>query len=139
MTPPTTKRPLPVAQPESDRYWEGAKSGELWLQRDTASGGYQWYPRAINTITPGAPLEWVQASGNGTLFTFAIVHAPPHPGFVDEVPYITAIVELEEGPKVAANLVGVEPEPGNLSIGMAVKAVYTEVSEGCTLVNFGLV
>lgn len=136
MTPPS--KPLPVAQPESDRYWEGAREGELWLQRDTKTGQYQFYPRAINTISPGEPMEWVQASGNGTLFTFAIVHAPPHPAFVADVPYITAIVELEEGPKVPANIVGVEPDPENLEIGMPLKAVYTQASEESTLVNFGL-
>ena len=136
MTPPS--KPLPVAQPESDRYWQGAREGELWLQRDTKTGQYQFYPRAINTISPGEPLEWVQASGNGTLFTFAIVHAPPHPAFAPDIPYITAIVELEEGPKVPANIVGVEPEPGNLEIGMPLKAVYTQVSEESTLVNFGV-
>lgn len=137
MTPPV--RPLPVAQPESDRYWEGTRNGELWLQRDTETGGYQFYPRALNTISPGAPMEWVRASGNGTLFTFAIVHAPPHPAFADDVPYITAIVELEEGPKVPARIVGVDPEPENLEIGMALKAVYTEVSEEYTLLEFVVV
>lgn len=137
MTPPA--RPLPVAQPESDRYWEGTRSGELWLQRDTETGSCQFYPRALNTISPGAPMEWVRASGNGTLFTFAIVHAPPHPAFVDDVPYITAIVELEEGPKVPARIVGVDPEPENLEIGMALNAVYTEVSEEYTLLEFVVV
>lgn len=136
MIPPA--RPLPVAQPESDRYWEGTRDGELWLQRDTETGSYQFYPRALNTITPGAPMEWVQASGNGTLFTFAIVHAPPHPAFADDVPYITAIVELEEGPKVPARIVGVDPEPDNLKIGMPLRAVYTRVSEDYTLLEFGV-
>ena len=136
MTPPA--KLTPVAQPESDRYWEGARNGELWLQRDTKTGSYQFYPRAINTITPGAPMEWVQASGRGTLFTFAIVHAPPHPAFAEDIPYITAIVELEEGPRVPARIVGVDPEPENLAIGMALRAVYTQVSEEYALPEFGV-
>ena len=126
----------PVAQPESDCYWEGARNGELWLQRDTKTGSYQFYPRAINTISPGAPMEWVQASGRGTLFTFAIVHAPPHPTFAEDIPYITAIVELEEGPKVPARIVGIDPEPENLKIGMALQAVYTQVSDDYALPEF---
>lgn len=134
MTPP--ERPLPVAQPESDRYWEGVRNEELWLQRDTGTGQYQFYPRGINTISPGDSLEWVRASGNATLFTFAIVHAPPHPAFAQDVPYITAIVELEEGPKMPANLVGVDPDPANLEIGMPLKVVFTKVNEECTLPNF---
>lgn len=134
MTP--AARPMPVAQPESDRYWEGARNGELWLQRDTKTGSYQFYPRAINTISPGAPMEWVQASGRGTLFTFAIVHAPPHPAFAEDIPYITAIVELEEGPKVPARIVGIDPEPENLAIGMALQAVYTAASDEYALLEF---
>ena len=74
--------------------------------------------------------------GNATLFTFAIVHAPPHPAFAQDVPYITAIVELEEGPKMPANIVGVDPDPANLEIGMPLKVVFTKVNEECTLPNF---
>ena len=112
MTTDAPARPEPVSQPESDRYWEGARNGELWLQRDKATGEYQFYPRAFSLATPGGELEWAKASGNATLHTFGIVHVPPHPGFMGEVPYITAIVELEEGPKMAANIVGVDPGAG---------------------------
>ena len=117
MTTDAPARPEPVSQPESDRYWEGARNGELWLQRDKATGEYQFYPRAFSLATPGGEVEWVKASGNATLHTFGIVHIPPHPGFMgkrSEVPYITAIVELEEGPRMATNIVGVDPEPENL-------------------------
>ena len=50
--------------------------------------------------------------------------------------YITAIVELEEGPKMAANIVGVEPDPANLSIGMPLKVTFTKISDDYTLPNF---
>ena len=81
MTTDAPARPEPVSQPESDRYWEGARNGELWLQRDKATGEYQFYPRAFSLATPGGDVEWVKASGNATLHTFGIVHIPPHPGF----------------------------------------------------------
>ncbi len=136
MTTSAPARPEPVSQPESDQYWEGARNGELWLQRDKTTGEYQFYPRAFSLATPGGELEWVKASGNATLHTFGIVHVPPHPAFAPELPYITAIVELEEGPKMAANIVGVEPEPENLSIGMPLKVVFTKISDDYTLPNF---
>ncbi len=136
MTTDAPARLEPVAQPESDPYWEGARNGELWLQRDKATGECQFYPRTFSLATPGGELEWIKASGNATLHTFGIVHVPPHPAFMGDVPYIAAIVELEEGPKMAANIVGVEPDPASLSIGMPLKAVFTKISEDYTLPNF---
>ena len=47
MTTDAPARPEPVSQPESDRYWEGAKNGEFWLQRDKATGEYQFYPASV--------------------------------------------------------------------------------------------
>ena len=63
MTIDAPARPEPVSQPESDRYWEGARNGELWLQRDKATGEYQFYPRAFSLVTPGGEVEWLKASG----------------------------------------------------------------------------
>ena len=86
MTTSAPARPEPVSQPESDQYWEGARNGELWLQRDKTTGEFQFYPRAFSLATPGGELEWVKASGNATLHTFGIVHVPPHPAFAPELP-----------------------------------------------------
>ena len=132
----TPSRPMPVAQPESDRYWEAARNEELWLQRDKSTAKYQFYPRGFSLSNPSGEVEWVKASGKAILHTFSIVHQAPHPAFASETPYITAIVELEEGPRMAANIVGVEPEPDNLEIGMPLQAVFTKVDENCTLPNF---
>ena len=65
-------------------------------------GEYQFYPRAFSLAMPGGELELVKVSGNATLHTFGIVHVPPHPAFMGKVPYITAIVELEEDPNLTA-------------------------------------
>lgn len=129
-------RPLPVAQPESDRYWEGARNGELWLQRDNATGEYQFYPRGFSLSNPGGELEWVKASGKAVLHTFSIAFLPPHPAFANIVPYITAIVELEEGPRIPVNIVGIEPDHKKLEIGMPLQVVFTKIDEEHTLPNF---
>ena len=134
-----TPKPQPVPQPESDRYWEGLKSEEIWLQRSKATGKYQFYPREVSIHDPASGadgLEWVQASGKAELFTFAIVHAAPHPGFVGDVPYITALVQLEEDVILPTNIVGVDPEPENFQIGMALKPVFEHSDSGHTLLKF---
>lgn len=136
MSTDTPSRPMPVAQPESDQYWEAARNGELWLQRDKSTAEYQFYPRGFSLNDPSGELEWIKASGKAVLHTFSIVHQAPHPAFMSEVPYITAIVQLEEGPRMAANIVGVEPDPNNIEIGMALQVVFTKVDENYTLPNF---
>jgi len=135
----STPKPQPVSQPESDRYWDGLKNEEIWLQRSKATGEYQFYPRNFSISDPETGedgIEWVRASGNAELFTFAIVHAAPHIGFVGDVPYITALVQLEENVIVPTNIVGVEPEPENLQIGMALKPVFEHNDGGHTLLKF---
>ena len=135
----STPKPQPVSQPESDRYWDGLKNEEIWLQRSKATGKFQFYPRNFSISDPETGeegIEWGRASGKAEIFTFAIVHAAPHMGFVGEVPYITALVQLEEDVIVPTNIVGVDPEPENLQIGMALKPVFEHNPDGHTLLKF---
>jgi len=129
-------KPLPTPQPESDYYWQSARHGKLVLQKCSDCSEAQFYPRVFCTHCGSRAVEWVSASGRGTLFTFAIVHAPPHPGFAGDVPYVTAIVALEEGPMLPSNIVGVEPEPQNLNIGMPLEVVFDAVTDEITLPRF---
>ncbi len=128
--------PLPVKQPESDFYWERAKARELWLRRCIGCARAYFYPRDFCPGCGGRNVEWTQASGRGTLHTFAIVHRPPLPAFRDKTPYIVAMVDLEEGPRMATNLVGVEPDPANIRVGMAVQVDYEDLTEEITLPVF---
>ena len=80
--------------------------------------------------------QWVQASGKATLYTYGIVHRAPHPGFVDDVPFVTAIVELEEGPRMATNIVMDDPTPEKLQIGMPLEVVFEDISDTIALPKF---
>ncbi len=129
-------KPLPVPQGESDHYWEKAKAHELWLRNCDDCGTPYFYPRDISPCCFSKNTSWVQASGKATLFTFAIVHRPPHPGFREIAPYVTAVVELEEGPKFPTNIVIDDPTPENLQIGMALEVTYDDVTDEITLPKF---
>ncbi len=128
-------KPLPTPQGESDFYWEKTKEHELWLRSCDECGPY-FYPRDISPCCFSRNTRWVQASGNATLFTYAIVERAPHPGFVPDVPFVTAIVELEEGPKMATNIVIDEPTPENLQIGMALEVVFEDANDNISLPKF---
>lgn len=129
-------KPVPVPQPESDRYWAGLRMHELWLRRCLDCDQAYFYPRDICPTCFSRRTDWIRASGKGSLYTYAIVHRAPHPGLADDVPYITALVELDEGVLVPTNIVGVDPEPNNVTIGMPVEVVFEKISEEITLPKF---
>jgi uncharacterized OB-fold protein len=129
-------KPVPVPQGESDYYWEKAKAHELWLRQCDDCGNAYFYPRDISPCCFSKNTSWIQASGKATLFTFAIVHRPPHPGFREIAPYVTAIVELEEGPKFPTNIVIDDPTPENLQIDMALEVIFDDITDTITLPKF---
>lgn len=120
-------RPLPVPEPtpETQRYWDGAAAGELWIQRCVTTGKYFFYPGPYSPFVTGGPVEWVRASGRATLYSYNIVHRPA-PGFEDRAPYALAVVELEEGPRMMTNIVGVENTPENLLLDMQLQVTFEE-------------
>ena len=78
----------------------------------------------------------VTGSGKGTLHAFTIVQNQRQPGFAEEVPYVVAMVELDEGVRMMTNLIGVEADPEHVKIGMPVEVVYEDVSDEITLPKF---
>ncbi|SRR5260370_31692708 len=127
-------KPLPKPTPETQRYWEGAAAGELWIQRCVTTGKYFFYPRRYSPFVTGGAVEWVRASGKATLYSYNIVHRPA-PGFEDQAPYALAVVELEEGPRMMTNIVGIENTPGNLVLDMPLRVAF-EQPDGMALPVF---
>jgi hypothetical protein len=78
--------------------------------------------------------EWVRASGRGRVYTFTITRQNQAPGFREELPYVLAIVELDEGPRLMTNVVGCAPDA--VRIGMAVEVVFDDVTPEVTLPKF---
>ena len=129
-------KPLPQPQQESDHYWNKAKEHELWLRKCDDCGDAYFYPRDISPCCFSKNTSWMQASGNAKLFTYAIVHRPFHPGYVDDIPYVVAIVELEEGPKMESNIVMDDPTPEKLQIDMPLQVVFDDVTDDISLPKF---
>ena len=127
--------PLPVPTPETRRYWEAARRHQLELPRCRRCGHPFFYPRASCPRCLSGDLEWVAASGRGTLHTFTVVYRGAR-AFPLGTPYVIAIVELAEGPRLMTNLVDVEPDPARLRIGMPVEVVFADVSADVALPRF---
>jgi uncharacterized OB-fold protein len=108
-------KPIPKPTPETQLFWDKARAHELWLPQCADSGKVFFPPRAFSPFTGGA-VTWVQASGRAKLASFAIIHRPS-PGYESEAPYIVALAELEEGPRMMTNLPGSPADPSRLNIG----------------------
>ena len=136
MAHPAYPLPVPHPQPETDFYWEKVRAHELWLMRCNDCQGIYFYPRTICPLCFSRNTGWIQSSGKGTLYAFAIAHRPPTPAFQGAVPYVTAMVELEGGIRLPTNLVDVEPDPTQIRIGMPVEVVFDDVTPTTTLPKF---
>jgi uncharacterized OB-fold protein len=136
MTTPRPARPLPMITPENERYWHGAHDHELWLRNCRSCDKTYFYPRDICPGCGRRDTEWKHVSGRGTLYTYAIVHRAPSAAFADRVPYVTAIVELDEGGRMMTNLVDVEPDPAQITVGMPVEVTFEDVTDEITLPKF---
>jgi uncharacterized OB-fold protein len=137
MTTQTTyRKPVPMITPENERYWQGCKQHELWMRHCNACAKPYFYPRDVCPMCGSRDVDWKQMSGRGTLYTYAIVHRPPTPGFADDVPFITAIVQLDEGPRMMTNLTGIEPDPATITVGMPVQVTFEDLTEEISLPKF---
>lgn len=128
------QRPLPQPTPETERYWEGCKRHELWLPYCLTCKAAFFYPRPFCPRCFGWDVEWRQASGRGTVYTYAIQYRPQVPGI--QPPYVTAIVQLEEGPRLMTNLIGVEPDPAQIRCDMPVEVTFEDFSDEISLPMF---
>ncbi len=128
------RKPLPRIDEESRGYWEALARHELYFQRCRSCGTERFYPRAVCPVCLSSATEWVRASGRGTVYSFTVTRQNQAPGFRDELPYVLAIVELAEGPRLMTNVVGCAPD--EVRIGMAVEVVFEDVTPEVTLAKF---
>jgi uncharacterized OB-fold protein len=122
---------LPVATPLTQPYWDGARQHELLYQKCKICGANWHPPMPICPACHSSDFDWLAASGGGFVYTYTVVHHPTHPAFTDRVPYVVAVVELDEGPRVVTNIQNCQPTA--VSAGMRVRIVFEDLAEGVTL------
>lgn len=123
-------RPLPQADHVSGPYWEAAADGDILYQECPACGHRQFYPRAMCTACAAEP-EWRRVSGRGTVHTFTVIRQNMAEPFRDQLPYVVAMIELDEGPRMMTNITHCDPE--DVHIGMPVEAYAVKVEDGLGL------
>lgn len=131
------QRPLPTPMtPEAMPYWDGLKEGKLMLPQCNACGKAHFFPRIICPHCHSRDIGWVQASGKGKLYSFQIAHRSLNPNFKVEAPYILAMVELDEGPRIMSNLINIEPDPAVIKCDMPVEVVFEKQTDEVTISLF---
>jgi uncharacterized protein len=118
---PPKPRPAAISEPDSAAYLDGLKAGKLVVQRCDSCGHHQLYGRALCSKC-GADVIWVDASGLATVYSFTVIRQNHSRPWREMLPYVVALVDLDEGPRIMTNIVGCEPEA--VSIGMKVKARF---------------
>lgn len=111
--------PLPAPDEISAEYWSTLAEGRFLLQRCAECAHYQFYPRALCVGCAGEPV-WDEASGRGTVHTFTVIRQNGAPMFRDSTPYVVAMIELEEGPRLMGNVTGCPVD--QVRIGLPVQA-----------------
>jgi hypothetical protein len=127
-------KPIPAPDEESRPFFEGARRHELMLMRCAACGAWRLPARPRCPDCWSTETKWEKASGRATLYSYGIMHQKLHPAFADDVPYQFAIVELEEGPRLVSNVVGVADD--EVRVDMPLVAVFDDVADDATIVRF---
>ncbi len=133
-TDPRPEKPRPAPTPDTDSapYWSAALAGRLVVQRCGTCGHHQLYGRD-RCVRCRGPVTWVEASGRATVYSYTVIRQNYQRPFAAMLPYVVALVDLEEGPRVMTNIVGCDPD--DVHIDMALRARFEPVSEhaGITL------
>ena len=128
--------PEPLIDSDSRPYWEGIAQGELRIQQCDSCKKYVFYPRSICPHCHADALSWVTASGDGTIYSYTVVHQAFGP-FAADAPFIIAIVELTEGVRMMTRIIDASRE--QVSVGISVHVTFGKVDENVTLPYFRLV
>ena len=122
--------------PLTTNFWQGARHGELWIQRCRSCGTYIHLPRPVCRNCQSFDVAGERVSGRGTLYSFTQTFKAFHPFFVDRVPYIIATVTLaeQEGLQFLTNLVGIDETEARM--GMDVEVDFEELAQGYVIPVF---
>ena len=129
-----TKKPLPTPNAVSAPYWSGLADGQVRLQRCSVCSRVQFYPRPACRYCGSRSLHWEDLSGRATLYSYTVVYRAPFEAFADDVPYVLAVVELEEGPRLLTTLEDVSEE--DIQIGMSLDPIFDRINDDVTLLRF---
>lgn len=127
-------RPVPVVSDVSRPYWEGCRRGVLLVQECGRCGHRQLYPRSVCSACHSRDLSFIESAGKGTIVSFTVVHRAASSAFADDVPYVLALVRLDEGPTMMSTVTDTAPEA--VTIDMPVRVWFDASNDEIALPRF---
>jgi uncharacterized OB-fold protein len=135
VTSPAKKRfDLPTVEAETKPYWDAAKDGKLLIRRCSDCGTPHSYPRPFCPRCWSENVPWEEASGRATLYTFSTVFMNDLPPFNQRLPYVAAVVDLDEGPRMMTEIV--DADAADLMLGMALEVTFRPLDDDLTAPYF---
>ena len=128
------QKPLPRINPDTKPFWDGCRKHVLRFQKCRTCHHVRWPPSMICPECHGRQTEWITASGRGTVYTYAVYHRAFDKAFEDDLPYVTAIVRLDEGPHLLTSITGCSPE--DVRCDMPVEVDWEDVTDTFSLPKF---
>jgi len=130
------ERALPAVTDLTRPFWEAANEGRLAIQRCQVCGHYNHPPKPLCDRCQSDDLRFEDVSGDGTVWSFTVMHQKSIAGFQDSVPYVTALVELDEQKHLllVTNLPGVDA--AGVEVGMRVRVSFQRFSDEIALPQF---
>lgn len=129
--------PAPLANADSQPYWDAARESRLVIQRCKACGGKHFLSRYQCPSCWSDQLEWIESQGAGSVHSFTIIRRAPMANFKARAPYVVALIDLDEGPRMIANVIG--EDALQVIIGDRVKVTFEERGEGDMVPQFNRV
>jgi len=126
--------PAPVPDLDTQPFWDGCQEERFLVPECTACGTRRWPPGPMCPACQGTDTRWLEATGRGSVYSWLVVHHPVNPALADQVPYVVAMIDLEEGVRVVGNVEGCEPD--SVRAGTPVEVVFERHEGGMLIPNF---
>jgi len=126
--------PLPSPNADSLPYWNAAREGRLLIRKCAACQSLHFMPRYLCPVCWSDELEWIDSKGSGSVHSFTIIRRAPVSAFAARVPYVVALIELDEGPRMMANVLG--EDALSVRIGDRVGVTFEDRGDGAMLAQF---
>lgn len=130
----TYRKPLPQPNADDQFFWDGCKQHRLLFQKCLDCGLVRWPPDIICPRCHSSATDIIASQGRGKLYTYAVYHRAYHPGFAGELPYVTAVIELAEGPHFLSNMVDCSPD--DLKCNIPVEVFWEDITAEFSLPKF---
>jgi hypothetical protein len=125
------RKPIPAVTADTREFWDACGRGELMYQVCRSCARVQFYPRRHCAACQAVELEWRRSAGLGAVYSHTTVYRAPTPAFKADVPYVIALVDLDEGFRMMVNILGCEPSA--VAIGSRMRIVFRPAEGGVAL------